>query len=244
MVTTSPDAKHAMKILLPGLVAAPEEHARFCWEPRLMNAVHHPSVPRAVAGGKTPDNRPYFVMHWIDGGTLEDRRLRMGGRLPLHEVRTVGLHLADILEAVHAAGVLHLDLKPENVLLTRDGRIVLADFGIARWADAGNEDSVRGTPLFMAPEQFLGRGLGPWTDVRALGATLFVLITGRPPCPSAALRHIVTVASGKVRPLLSVLPSVPRSLALAIDSALASDPAARPTVRELGRALHDARAAR
>ena len=211
-----------------------------------MNAASHPDVPRALDEGVTPDGRPFFVMDWVDGETLADHADRFGGRLPVRDVEHIGLHLAAILSAVHEAGVLHLDVKPENVFATPDGRVVLSDFGIARSrhederAGAGggaNNDAVVGTPMFMAPEQLTGTDLGPWSDVRALGATLFVLLTGSTVCRTSASRTLFGLLHARPRPLSSVLPSAPPYLARLIDQCLSPAPADRPVLEEVLEAL-------
>lgn len=203
-----------------------------------MSAVRHPDVPRVHEAGTTPDGVPWFAMDLIPGETLADRADRFGGRLPVRDVERIGLQLAAILSAVHAAGVLHLDVKPENVFATPDGRVVLSDFGIARWrnecaGEGADDDAVGGTPMFMAPEQLAGTGLGPWTDVRALGATLFALLTERTVGSTVASRTLLGLLHASPRPLASVLSSAPAYLARLIDRCLSPQPHARPTVKEV-----------
>lgn len=141
-------------------------------------------------------------------------------------------------------------MKPENVFATRDGRVVLSDFGIARSShederagacgdanDDANDDAVVGTPMFMAPEQLTGTDLGPWTDVRALGATLFVLLTGSTVCRTSASRTLLGLLHARPRPLSSVLPWAPPYLARLIDQCLSPAPADRPVLEDVLEAL-------
>ena len=240
--TTPLGACVALKVLHTDLAADLAHVTRFRREPYLMSAVRHPDIPRVHEAGTTPGGVPWFAMDLIPGETLADRADRFGGRLSVRDVERIGLQLAAILSAVHAAGVLHLDVKPENVFATPDGRVVLSDFGIARWrsederTSAGgdaNDDAMGGTPMFMAPEQLAGTGLGPWTDVRALGATLFVLLTGRTVGSTVASRTLLGLLLAPPRPLASVLPSAPAYLARLIDRCLSPQPYARPTVKEV-----------
>ncbi|MCB9553418.1 MAG: protein kinase [Myxococcales bacterium] len=174
----------------------------FAHELRAVARLDHPGVVRlydhgeigaevaAASGRRLPRGAPYLVMEWIEGGPLSTR----AGRLPWPALRRVLLGLLDALGHAHARGVIHRDLKPDNVLLADRGP-VLTDFGVAftaeRFADARSE-AFAGTPNYMAPEQVTGdlRALGPWTDLYALGCLAYTLARGRPPFDGGAATEV------------------------------------------------------
>src|SRR3954469_24443230 len=133
------------------------------------------------------DGRPWIVMEYLDGCTLTDL-LRERGPLPVDEVVRIGHSLLNALEAAHAAGVLHRDVKPSNVMVAPDGRVALTDFGIATSLD-GKRDGVDtttsgvivGSPAYMSPERARGEPPTPASDLWSLGATLWTAAEGRPP---------------------------------------------------------------
>ncbi len=152
--------------------------------PGVVRIYDHGALDEAVAAATDlPPGAPYLVMEWIDGGTLT----RRAGRLPWHALRATLLGLLDALGHAHARGVIHRDLKPDNILLAERGP-VLTDFGVAftaeRAADARDE-AFAGTPNYMSPEQVTGdlHALGPWSDLYAVGCLTCTLVRGRPPFP-------------------------------------------------------------
>jgi serine/threonine-protein kinase len=174
----------ALKMLLAGAFAGPEELARFHREAEAVAALRHPNiVPVHDAGEVT--GRPYFTMEYVEGGSLAQR---LGGApQPADHAAALVVTLAEAMQVAHQGGIVHRDLKPANVLLTADGTPKIADFGLARHFD-GEPALTRsgapvGTPSYMAPEQALGRAhaIGPATDIYALGAVLYEMLTGRPP---------------------------------------------------------------
>ncbi len=140
-----------------------------------------PNILNVYQAGDTSSGKPYLLMAYLAGGSLQDR-LDRDGPLPWAEVVDIGIKLARALQAVHTAGVLHRDVKPDNVLLSEDGEPELADFGIARLTDATRQTRIPRsfTPAHVAPEVLAGEAPTSAVDVYSLGSTLFALIAGRP----------------------------------------------------------------
>ena len=168
----------ALKFLPLRVTARPDSLARFHQEVRLARQVSHPNVCRVHDIGEA-DLQHFLSMEYIDGEDLASL-LRRIGRLPQDKAMELAQQLCAGLAAAHARGVLHRDLKPANVLIDREGRAHLADFGLADLAGrrtGGHE--IEGTPGYMAPEQLEGREVTTRTDVYALGLVLYEMFTGR-----------------------------------------------------------------
>lgn len=173
----------------------------FVRECRAMGALSgHPHIVTVHSTGRAPTGERYIVMAYLPGGSLADR-LRASGALPWPEVVEIGVKLAGALETAHRRGVLHLDIKPANVLVSEYGEPALADFGIARIIGSDTSGDVRATAAYAAPEQLDGPRsvVGPAADLYGLGATLFTLLAGhpaflgdRPEDPAALLLRIFT----------------------------------------------------
>ena len=196
---------------------------------------NHPNIVSAFSVGVTDDGHPYLLMPYVPGGSLHDR-IRDHGALPPADVVRIGSRLAGGLAAAHAAGVLHRDVKPGNVLLSEYGEPQLTDFGIARLVDAGTTTtgSVRATIGYAAPEVLGGEPATPATDVYGLGATLHAALAGQAPFAGtdeeamvARIGRVMTQPPPDLRPL-----GVPAALAEVVEAALAKDPAARPQTAE------------
>lgn len=209
----------AVKILPPVVAPDPMARERFEREARLLSGLNHPHVLQIYDFGALPDGTLYLVTEWAEGGDLASL---LGGK-PQEPAR-VGEWVAQIasaLDAAHARGVVHRDLKPANVLVRADGRLALADFGLAHAQGAGFTTTLTltgtifGTFDYMAPEQMTpGQEVTPATDVYALGVMTYQMLTGRVP------------KGAYVKP--SRLVGVPNTVDALIDDALASDPALRP----------------
>ena len=215
---------------------------RFAREARAVSQVVHPHVARYLDAG-VHQGTPYLVLDFVEGCSLAER-LSREGRLPVGEVRRIGFALCDALRAVHAQGLLHRDLKPANVLEGADGRVVLTDFGLVR-QEGGQSQTLsltltgasHGTPGFWPPEQARGQldALGPHSDVYGLAATLYALLSGRPPRSGETLVRAIEASDAPVPPLRRE--DVPPELERVLLAALSPDPQRRPTLAELKSAL-------
>ncbi|MEZ4314759.1 MAG: protein kinase [Polyangiaceae bacterium] len=225
----------AVKLLHADLFEDPDAAPRFEREASVVLALSHPGIVRTHSWGRTADGRPYLVMELLQGESLADR-LRARGRLPIEEALAILDPLASALAAVHAAGIVHRDIKPPNIFLAEDrpeGSVVLLDFGLAKLlATEGpaltSSRVALGTIPYMAPEQVRCEPLDPRTDVYALAAVTYTMLTGSPPFgarPTGVLRQI----HARARP---PLPSEQAPLDSALDApllaALSRDPEARP----------------
>jgi len=211
-----------------------EAKAKFLEEARTLAQFNHPGIVRVIDVFEE-NNTAYLTMEYLAGETLARRILRQG-RLPVDEVEELARKVAAALSVVHAAGLLHRDVKPENIFITNDGRVVLIDFGSARAFVQGATTRYTRvvTPGYAAPEQYASQArVGPPTDIYGLGATLYHALAGNPPLPATD------------RLLGEPLPPLPDwvspNLRLAVERALALNAAERPqTVAEF-LALLDAR---
>ena len=224
------DRPVAIKLLPPALAASPAHRERFVREARTAAALSHPHIVPIHAVEEHAE-LVFFVMTFVDGETLAER-VRRAGPLSNAECVRVVQEIAWALAHAHANGVVHRDVKPDNVLIERaSGRVVVTDFGIARTAGvpaASGEAEIAGTPRYMSPEQASGDALDGRSDLYSLGAVAFFAATGRPPfdAPSAAAvlaKHAIEPAA----PLASARPGLPVKFAEAIDRCLAKNPADR-----------------
>ncbi len=220
----------AIKMLHPALSVNDAVRKRFSREAYVANKIGHPGVARVLDDGVADDGSAFFVMELLEGETAAARAERHGGKLPVHEVAFIGEGVAEVLAAAHASHIIHRDIKPDNVFITDEGRIVVLDFGIARVADAGGVSgantrtgTMMGTPAFMPPEQARGRAneMDATSDVWALGATLFWLASGRV-VHQAETPNEQLVAAATLPPasLGRIAPDVPTPLVTVIDHAL------------------------
>jgi eukaryotic-like serine/threonine-protein kinase len=218
----------AIKMLHGQLSRDSSTRARFLREGYVANAVRHPGVVAVLDDGVAEDGCAFLVLELLEGETLDSRRERLGGTLPLDEVLAFADQALDALAAAHVQGVVHRDVKPENLFVTKDGTIKLLDFGLARMKNAQAEATKTGvtigTPEFMPPEQAMGRRdtVDARSDVWGLGATLFTAITGRYVHEDAQTIHeqLVASATQRSKPIRQLAPHVPSSVAKVIDRAL------------------------
>ncbi len=243
----------ALKVIaLPGVDAG--EEARFRREGRVLAGLHHPGIVRVVAFGQLDDGQPFVAMEWLDGEDIAQRQRR--SPLELIDCVHVAADVADALAAAHAAGIVHRDVKPSNIFLAGAAGaapgasseafcVKLVDFGVATADDARltRTGAIVGTPAYMAPEQARGDGeVDARADLYALGATLFELITGRPPhvgpTPIAILARLVTTPAPRLSDVFSnATPRLDELMA----RLLATHPADRPpSADQVARELRDA----
>ena len=227
----------AIKMLHPVLGHSRHLRERFLREGYAANRVDHEGVVRVLDDDELEDGSAFLVMELLSGETLESRWQRAGNRLPLAEVLGVADELLSVLGAAHAKGIHHRDIKPENVFLTNKGRLKVLDFGIAQMLDAmpGSVTTTStgvalGTPAFMPPEQALGRSreIDGRTDLWAVGATMFTLLTGRfVHLTDSPAEMLVLAATERAPALATVMPHVPVSVAAIVDRALSFEQGGR-----------------
>ena len=184
-------------------------------EAEVLRALRHPNIVAVLEAGDDPRHGPYVVTEWAPGGDLRGRLDRAeGGRLAIEEAERIARDVLAGLEAAHAAGIVHLDVKPANILLDLEGRAKLVDFGIAGDGVARSLGG-RGTPDYMAPEQEdpTAADFSPATDLYAVGVVLFEMLTGRLPERDDDPRRL--------------RPETSESTARCVATALSKDPAAR-----------------
>ncbi len=221
--------------------------ARFLREGYVANAVGHPGAVKVLDDDTAEDGSAFLVMELLEGESLEARRDRLGGKLQVDEVFTVGDELLNLLAVAHGKGIIHRDIKPENVFVTHEGAIKLLDFGIARMrqqtgdAERTGTGLMLGTPDFMSPEQAGGHpdDVDARSDLWAVGATMFTLLSGQSVHQAETLRdHLIAVATRPVRSLATAAPTVPRKLVSVVDRALDLDKDRRwPDARAMQDAL-------
>ena len=239
------DRRVAVKLLRNG-ASDPRAHERFVHEAHAAARFTHPNVVRVFDVGEA-GGQPYLVMELVEGRTLrqviDDR-----SQLPLEQALAVADSLLAALAAAHAHGLVHRDVKPANVLIGRDGRVKLADFGIAKAVEGVASSltatgQVIGTPAYLSPEQVDGQEATPRTDLYAVGVVLYEMLAGVPPFRSdqpfavaLAHRHDPVPAIEEHRA------DVPPALAAVVTRALEKDPAQRyASAGEMRRALEAAR---
>jgi serine/threonine-protein kinase len=224
-------SRAAIKVLHPEFARDDDTKSRFIQEGYAANQVGHSGVVRILDDDTTEDGLPYIVLELLDGELLEQRRISMGGKLPYEDVYEVAEQLLEVMVAAHGKGIVHRDLKPDNIFVTNDGYLKVLDFGFARMRDGLRKEQTAtgfllGTPGFMSPEQAAGTSakIDARTDIWAIGATLFVLLTGQPVHEGeTAAEMLVAAANFAVRPIGELEPGIPGKFRQVVDKALAFD---------------------
>jgi eukaryotic-like serine/threonine-protein kinase len=223
----------AVKMLRPEYARDSEFTERLRSEVRLARRVTHANVARTYDIGDHEGER-FLTMEYVDGESL-GKRIARDGALSLSSFYRIAEDVTAGLAAAHAAGVVHRDLKPHNILLAKSGRASITDFGTAWSRDAAHEDRVAGTPSYMAPEQFEGR-FDERSDVFGLGAVFYVMLTAQKPFTGALGDRLLHAPNP-----INHRPGVPVSLATLVEKCLAPDPADRfATASDVGAALASA----
>lgn len=230
----------AIKVLRANSRTSETARRRFIKEARLLGAIDTPFVTRLIEAN-SDGGHLYMALEFIAGQSVGDL-LREAGRLD--EPTALGL-IADAargLAAAHARGIVHRDMKPDNLMIAQFGanrRVKVSDFGLARpivqtdSLEVTRAGSVLGTPLYMAPEQFGNAMVGPQADVYSLGATLFHMLAGRPPFPADNLAALARAVANEPPPALDrVAPGTSAAVAALVDRCLSKDPLNRPTDAE------------
>jgi serine/threonine-protein kinase len=235
----------ALKVLHPELSAKAEMKQRFIDEGYVANCVGHPGAVSVIDDDLTDDGHVFLIMDLLDGQTLDQQVAEEGWLLP-DRVLLIADAVLDILTAAHDKGIVHCDVKPDNIFVTRDGLTKLLDFGIAMVTTPGRIHAMQtraplGTPAFMPPEQARGglEQLDGRTDVWALGATMFFLLTGRDVHPSDTADEELLAAMTKKAPSLGqIAPDLPPALVDLVDRALEFEREDRwPSAREMQTAV-------
>ena len=232
VVVLAPDATLerpvAVKLLSESAAADAELRERFLREGRFAAKLAHANVVAVYDTGEDAGT-PYIVMECVPGESLAEL-VRRRGALPPEEVVELGLQACAGLEHAHARGLVHRDVKPQNLLLRDDGTLKVADFGIARSgggsATLTQAGTLLGTASYMAPEVVEGEPATAASDLYSLGAVLYELVTGSPPRQAATIADLTL--DERVRPPSEVEPGVPAGLEAAILRCLERDPARRP----------------
>ena len=226
------DCRCIAKAARPDRRASKSTRRRLRSEGRLLLSLAHPHIVRAYELIDRPD--PIVVLETIDGETVDHLVHRRRQRLPLVDIAYLGMHLCSAVQFLHRNGIVHVDLKPSNVI-SDFGQAKLIDLSIAR-APQRVPPGI-GTRKYMAPEQVEGGEIGPHTDVWGIGAVLFEAATGAPPFGESGIQTLNGSARWSVSPSVRSQRRMPSDLVTAIEGCLEPDAAARPQVMELSRRL-------
>ncbi|HSL30634.1 MAG TPA: protein kinase [Anaerolineales bacterium] len=224
----SVDRYVAIKVLPSQLAESKEFATRFQQEARIIAKLEHPHILPVFDYGES-DGTAYFVMRYLEAGTLKDK-MEFGRPLPMSEIDRIFTQLTDALSYAHSQGIVHRDLKPANALIDSHGNIFLTDFGIAKLLESASPrltqtDAIMGTPAYISPEQAQSHPVDRRSDIYSLGIILYEMVTGQVPfladTPLAVLfKHV----SDPLPPPSRVKPDIPPSIEQVILKALAKDP--------------------
>ncbi|QQS46344.1 MAG: SUMF1/EgtB/PvdO family nonheme iron enzyme [Acidobacteriota bacterium] len=233
------DSEFAVKLLKPEFVANETAIRRFRLEARAAGRIQHPNAIRVTDFGVSPENIVYLVMDLINGYSL--RSLMNDGK-PIDFIRTVNIarQICGAVDAAHRSGVIHRDIKPDNILIEKVGnneRVKVLDFGIAKLRETKATDryltqagTIIGTPQYMSPEQCQGKEIDARSDIYSIGIILYEMLAGHVPFDAVSTLQVVQMQlHDKPQPLSEAAPHVSEALARVVCRALEKDPANRPT---------------
>lgn len=234
----------AVKVLREGFAGDPAFLARFQREARAAANLEHPNIVTVHDVGQDGD-RHYMVMEYVDGHDLKTL-IRQNVRLSVDEVLDIAIQVCAGVGHAHEAGIVHCDIKPQNVLVTREGRAKVTDFGIARaLSQSGITESeiVWGSPLYFSPEQAAGEPPSPASDVYSIGVMMYEMLAGSPPFQAEKPAALALMHMRESPPPLAVRnPQVPSQLEHTIHKVLAKAPSARHhTAKQLAQVLEEYR---
>lgn len=238
----------ALKTLHAEYAANRDMVTRFLNEAKVLSRLEHPSLVQVSDFGCNADGTVYLVMEYLRGQSLGSRLKANPGQMSAHQIMQVGWQVADVLAIAHVQGIVHRDIKPDNLMLVLDPiapsgeRVKVLDFGIAKLIKDPDPTGVKtdslallGTPMYMSPEQCSGAGgVDPQTDVYSLGCVLYHLLAGRPPFegegPGQLIgKHLFQVPT----PLIELVPQAPPKLVSFVEQMLSKDKSQRPTMSEV-----------
>jgi hypothetical protein len=217
----------ALKVLRTQFAGDSEFAERFKREARSAASLSHPNIVQVYDRGDTEDGSSYIAMEYVPGGTLKEKIVG-DGPLGAREAAALGAQVAEALEAAHERGMVHRDIKPQNVLLTDRGDAKVADFGIARAGSSvtiSRTGSVMGTAGYMSPEQALGEPATPKSDLYSLGIVLFEALTGELPYTAdnpiaVSMKHV----NEPVHPPREIDPTIPEGMNALVTRLMAKNP--------------------
>jgi serine/threonine-protein kinase len=235
----------AIKVMHPELRKQPGMATRVVQEAAILEGLRHPGVVRIFECALLPDLRPWIAMELVEGETLANRLVHRG-TLSAYELAALLAEVTDVLAAVHARGVVHRDLKPDNILITpadREFPLRVIDWGVARLGPLGRltlDGLTPGTPIYMSPEQATGKNIAAPCDIYSLGVIAYEMLTGRPPFDGRTLAEVVSMHLASEAAPLTEQTKAPRELCDLVHRMLDKDPSVRPgaiEIRQFARAL-------
>src|SRR4051812_34026921 len=221
------DRTVAVKLLRPQFTSDPQSRTRFAVEAKAAARLSHPNIVDVYDFGEAPDGSMFIVMQYVDGENLKDI-LQKRGRMTAGEVIAIARQVCSALSVAHDKGLIHRDVKPQNIMVDRGGNVRLTDFGVVKALSGPaltQSGMTFGTAAYLSPEQATGAQIGPASDLYALGCVMFEMLSGMPPFTGD---NPAIVAYKQVweqpRPVHDLVPEVPPSLEAIVMRCLNKDP--------------------